>query len=86
MANPWELWIASGELADILGAPVNLIDLRRASTVLQYQVVTTGERWWQKDAQADLYEAVIFSEKAELDAARAPLLRDIWSKGHIYDR
>lgn len=86
MADPWELWSASGELADILGSPVDLIDLRRASTVMQYLVVTTGERWWQKDAQADLYEAVILSEKATLDAARAPLLRDIWREGHIYNR
>ena len=30
------LWQLSGELADLVGVPVDLLDLRAASTVMQY--------------------------------------------------
>ena len=85
-ANPLALWSLSGDLADLAGCPVDLLDLRAASTVMQYQVITTGQRWWARDAQAALYEAVILSEKTALDTARAGLLDDIHKTGSIYGR
>ncbi|MEO7161227.1 MAG: nucleotidyltransferase domain-containing protein, partial [Polaromonas sp.] len=63
--------------------PVDLLDLRAASTVMQYQIITTGQRWWVSDAQAALYEAAILSKTA-LDSARAGLLGDIQKRGSIY--
>lgn len=81
-----ELWALSGELADIAGCTVDLLDFRAASTVMQYQILTTGERWWAADAQAALYEAAVLSEKVELDAARAGLIADIEQRGRIYGR
>lgn len=83
-AEPVALWSLAGELADTAGCSVDLLDLRAASTVMQYQIVTTGQRWWAKDAQAALYEAAILSEKTALDTARAGLLADIQQKGTIY--
>ncbi len=83
-AEPLELWNLAGELADIAGCPVDLLDLRAASTVMQYQIITTGERWWAKDNQAALYECAILSEKTELDSARAGLLADIQKRGKVY--
>ena len=77
-ADPLVLWELSGELADVAGCPVDLLDLRAASTVMQHQVITTGQRWWARDAQAALYEAAILSEKTALDTARAGLLQDCW--------
>ena len=85
-ANPLALWSLSGDLADLAGCPVDLLDLRAASTVMQYQVITTSQRWWARDAQAALYEAVILSEKTALDTARAGLLDDIHKTGSIYGR
>lgn len=85
-ADPLILWDLAGRLADIAHCPVDLLDLRAASTVMQYQIVTTGLRWWAKDAQAALYEAAILSEKTALDTARAGLLADIRSEGRIYGR
>ena len=85
-ANPLALWSLSGDLADLAGCPVDLLDLRAASTVMQYQVITTGQRWWARDAQAALYEAVVLSEKTALDTARAGLLDDIHKTGSIYGR
>jgi hypothetical protein len=51
---------------------------------MQYQVITTSQRWWALDAQAALYEAAILSEKTELDTARAGLLSDIQKRGKVY--
>lgn len=85
-ADPLQLWDLAGQLADRAGCPVDLLDLRAASTVMQYQIITTGGRWWAADAQAALYEAAILSEKTELDAARAGLLADIAQRGTVYGR
>ena len=85
-AEPLALWQLAGDLADAAGCPVDLLDLRAASTVLQYQVLTTGQRWWAKDAQAALFEAAVLSEKTELDTARADLLVTIRREGAVYGR
>lgn len=85
-AEPLALWTLSGDLADLAGCPVDLLDLRAASTVMQHQIVTTGQRWWAGDGQAALYEAAILSEKTELDTARAGLLGDIRKRGRVYGR
>ena len=83
-AEPVALWSLAGDLAETADCSVDLLDLRAASTVMQYQIVTTGQRWWAKDAQAALYEAAILSEKTSLDTARAGLLGDIQKRGTIY--
>ncbi|BBL71351.1 type VII toxin-antitoxin system MntA family adenylyltransferase antitoxin [Methylogaea oryzae] len=85
-ADPLVLWELAGDLAELAGCPVDLLDLRVASTVMQYQIVTTGQRWWARDAQAALYEAAILSDKTELDTARAGLLADIAKSGRVYGR
>lgn len=83
-AQPLQLWELASDLADLAGCPVDLLDLRAASTVMQYQIITTGERWWAKDTQAGLYEAAILSEKTALDTARRALLDDIQQRGQVY--
>lgn len=80
------LFDLAGDLSDLAMCPVDLLDLRATSTVMQYQIITTGERWWAKDAQAALFEAAILSEKTELDRARAGLLADIQQRGTVYGR
>ncbi len=82
--DPVNLWNLGQTLADFVQGPVDLLDLRAASTVMQYQIITTGERWWTADERADLYEAAILSEKTELDTARAALLADIAERGTVH--
>ncbi|MBD0703602.1 MULTISPECIES: type VII toxin-antitoxin system MntA family adenylyltransferase antitoxin [unclassified Pseudomonas] len=84
--DPVSLWQLSGDLADIAGSPVDLIDLRGATTVMQYQIVTRGQRLWARDVQAGLFECFILSEKTALDEARAGLLKDIQEEGSVYGR
>lgn len=85
-ADPIILFEVANELANIAGYEVDLLDLRTASTVMQYQIITTGQRWWASDIQAALYEVAILSEKTALDEARAGLLADIQQRGTIYGR
>lgn len=85
-ADVMRLWQLSSELADVAGCAVDLLDLRAASTVMQYQIITTGARWWALDAQAALLESAILSEKTALDTARAGLLADIQERGSVYGR
>ena len=85
-ADPVALFELAGDLADVAACSVDLLDLRAASTVMQYQIITTGQRWWAADAQASLFEAAILSEKTELDTARACLLSDIRKEGKIHGR
>lgn len=84
--DPLILFEVANELADVAGYAVDLLDLRAASTVMQYQIITTGERWWTLDMQAALFEAFILSEKTALDVARAGLLADIRRRGTVYGR
>jgi predicted nucleotidyltransferase len=85
-ADAMILWDLAGGLADIVDCQVDLLDLRAASTVMQYQVITTGERLWSVGLQAGLFECYVLSEKTDLDRARAPLLADIQSTGKIHAR
>ncbi|MYM94840.1 type VII toxin-antitoxin system MntA family adenylyltransferase antitoxin [Duganella vulcania] len=84
--EPFATWELAQSLADMVGCDVDLIDFRTASTVMQYQILTTGSRLWSKDVQASLYECAILSQKTELDAARAGLLDDIEREGRVYGR
>ncbi len=81
--HPLVLWELASDLADLAGSAVDLLDLRAASTVMQYQIITTGQCWWASDAQAAIFESAILSDKTELDTARAALLADIQAAGKI---
>jgi predicted nucleotidyltransferase len=85
-ADTLALWELAGDLSDIVRCPVDLLDLRAASTVMQYQVITTGQRLWSSGLKAGLFECYVLSEKTDLDAARAPLMADIHASGRIYAR
>lgn len=83
-ADPIALWELASKLTDVAGCPVDLLDLRAASTVMQYQVITTGQRLWSAGLAAGLFECYVLSEKTELDSARAPLMADILATGRIH--
>jgi predicted nucleotidyltransferase len=83
-ADPVLLFDLAGEISDVAGCPVDLLDLRAVSTVMQYRIIVTGERWWARDAEASLFEAAILSEKTELDHARNGVISDILERGTIH--
>lgn len=85
-AEPLLLWELSNQLADLVLCSVDLLDFRAASTVMQYQILMSGQRWWAADSRASIYEAFVLSQKTSLDEARADLLKDIQKRGSIYGR
>lgn len=82
--DPLALWELGAQLADIAHCAVDLLDLRAASTVMQYQIITTGQRLWSVGLPVGLFETYVLSEKTALDEARAPLLADIQRTGRIH--
>lgn len=77
--------------SQVLGSPrpesdLDLLDLRAASTVMQYQVLSTGKTVRDIGLQARLFEVSVFSEKLALDESREPLLKTITREGHVYAR
>lgn len=84
LVDPLLLWRLSSELAELVGCGVDLLDLRAASTVMQYQVITTGRRLWAQQPAAGVFECFVLSEKTALDEARAGLLGDIAKNGRVY--
>src|SRR5690554_5830190 len=83
-ADPRALWKASGDLGILLDHYDDLLDFRAASTVMQAQILDTGERWWARDEQATIYEVAVLSEKLSFNELRAGILEDIQERGRIY--
>jgi predicted nucleotidyltransferase len=84
--DPLLRWELAGELSGLVHCPVDLVDLRSASTVMQYQIITTGRCLWSTGLEVGLYEAFILSQKTDLDTARAGLLNDIYQSGVVHGR
>lgn len=85
-ADPLLLFELAGKLGDITQCHVDLLDIRAASTVMQSQILTQGQRLWAKDVRAGLFEAAMLSEKIYFDQSRQRLLHDVMERGSIYGR
>jgi predicted nucleotidyltransferase len=85
-ADPVLMFDVANELADIAQCPVDLLDIRAASSVMQSKIWNQVQRWWAKDMRAALFEAAMLNEKLHLDAARQGLLNDIALRGTVYGR
>jgi uncharacterized protein len=79
-----QLWDAAQQLTDVVGCSVDLLDLRTASTVMQFQVLSQGRALWAVQPQADLFACFVWREKWALDAARSGILDDIVKRGRVY--
>lgn len=85
-ADPVLLFELAGDLSDLSGCPVDLLDLRAASTVIQHQILMEGQRLWARDVRAGLFEAAMLTEKLHLDEARHGLIQDVMARGTVYGR
>jgi len=80
------LWDISSDLAELANCEVDLLDFRAASTVMQYQILTTGKCLYAIDSRVGIYEAMVLSQMTALNEARAGLLQDIREQGAVYGR
>ena len=85
-ADPIALFELSGLLSDLADCPVDLLDLRAASSVMQHQILMHGERLWARDVRAGLFEAAMLTEKLHLDEARRDLIDSVMERGAVYGR
>ena len=78
-------WHLQERLAGLLHRSVDLVDLRRASTVLRVQVIGTGEVVFDGDPSARAaFEAMALGAYARLNQARAGILADVRERGSVH--
>ena len=80
-------WKLIQQLAIALNRDVDLVDLSTASTVMQFQVVSTGERIFTADAtMMEWWELKVYQLYLTLNDDRKPILEAIQQTGRIYGK
>lgn len=79
-------WEVAGDLAAELARDVDLIDLRRAGTVMRVQVLRNAVTVVDDDPTAlAWFEMLSLSDYARLNEERRGILEDIKERGRVYD-
>ena len=84
--DPVERWKLQEDLAARAHQNVDLVDLRRASTVMRVQVLRDGRLL--ADVQPSVrasFEAIALSAYARLNEERREILNDIAARGRVYE-
>lgn len=85
--DQYEVFVAAQELAGMLNREVDLVNLDRASTVLQAQVVSTGKVIYCKRREKRLiFEMNVLKEYARLNEARRPVIEKVMERGSVYGK
>jgi len=78
-------WELSQKVAQVVSRDVDLVDMRRASTVMRLQIVAHGERIYCADeVAASHFETIVYSAYARLNEERHEILADIRARGSVY--
>jgi len=78
-------WTLQERIAARLRRDVDLVDVRRASTVMRVQVISNGVVLYESDTTArQRFEMTTYSAYALLNEERRHILRDIRERGTIY--
>ena len=86
-SSDYEIFMLSQELADLLRRDVDLIDLKKASTVFKAQVLGGGKVIFCNDANRRMYfEMRSLKEYALLNEERKMVLESIKQRGTIYGK
>jgi predicted nucleotidyltransferase len=80
-----ERWIIQQALAEMIRRDTDLLDLNRASIVMQFEVITTGKRLFCLDEEAIArYETLVYSRYLDFNQVRKPIIESIQQRGSIY--
>jgi len=83
--SEYEIFMNAQELASLLNREIDLIDLKKSSTVFKAQVVGTGKTIYCNNNTRRMYfEMHAFKEYALLNEERAVILENIKKRGNIY--
>lgn len=73
------------EIAALCNREVDLVELKTAPTVFQFQVISKGKRIYSRDESAcERFEDFVYKSYAKLNEERAGILKDIQSRGSIF--
>lgn len=71
----YQVFMVAQELASMIGKEIDLIDLKKASTVMKAQIIGKGKLIYQQDnRQRMIFEMKAFKEYALLNEERQPIL------------
>jgi len=78
-------WNLQQELAIVLRCDVDLVDLRSASTVMRFQVVSTSELLFEGDSTKRAeFEMLTYSMYTRFNLERREILKDVLKTGRVY--
>ena len=83
------LWDLSQDIAIAIHRDVDLIDLRRAPTIFQHEIISSGQRIYthkEHITMSNLFEVFVDHKYLDFIEARASMIDDIRKRGSIYDR
>ncbi|WP_058953354.1 type VII toxin-antitoxin system MntA family adenylyltransferase antitoxin [Clostridium tyrobutyricum] len=84
--TPYQVFMFSQSLADILGRDVDLIDLNKASTVFKVQIIAKGKCvYCSDDVKKAYFEMYAYKDYAKLNEEREIILNNIKKRGQIYE-
>lgn len=84
-ADEVAFWNLAQQLAVSINRDVDLIDLRRASTIFRFQIIHSGNRIYCRDeVLANSFEDLVFSMYLNFNEKRAALIKSIKQRGGVY--
>ena len=79
-----KIWNLKNKLASLLKHDIDLVDLQKAPTVLQFQVISSGKQISATDKTAcESFEDLIYKMYARLNDERKEILEDIQKRGSV---
>ncbi|WP_106495742.1 type VII toxin-antitoxin system MntA family adenylyltransferase antitoxin [Lentibacillus sp. Marseille-P4043] len=83
--SSYELFILTGELAQICGKDVDLVNIREIDTVFAMQIFSTGKLIECRDENEFVKQRIkAYHMYAELNEQRAEVLRSIQERGSVF--
>lgn len=85
LEDPVRTWELAQAIAAAVGRDVDLVDLRRTSTVMAAHIVSEGSRLYCADQdRCAEFEARALSDYARLNEERRGILQDIRARGSVH--
>lgn len=78
-------WQIQEDLASIYGRDVDLLDLDRASLVMQFEVISKGNRVYCAEENTIVkYETLVYSRYLDFNQVRKYIIEEIKKAGSVY--
>ena len=84
--NPFDRWKMGERLACLANRDVDLIDLSRASTVMCFQIVSTGKCLYSRNTlDSEKFDDLAYASYLRFNEERKEILDEIQKRGRIYE-